>query len=131
MAEETARFSLKIDADAEAPREAAAELEKFRATIVKSQAALTDYRKSQSLLKGNSDEVKNAKSKLAAAIDLEKGKVSLANLGILKLGGSYDKLSRASKKNRTETDAAKKAISAVGGPVKGLMEKFEGLQGLM
>jgi hypothetical protein len=131
MADEVAKFSIKVDADASPAKEAAAELEKFRSTISKAQGNLESYRKSQSLLRGSSDEVKQAKSKLAAAIDLEKGKVSQANLGILKLGGSYDKLQKAAKKNRVETDAAKKTITAVGGPVKGLFERFEGLKNLM
>lgn len=131
MAEETATFALKIDADAEAPAEAAAELEKFRQAIVKSQSALAEYRKSQSLLRGSSDEVKDAKAKLKAAIELERGKISQANLGILKLGGSYERLAKSQKKERGETDAGRKAISAIGGPLKGLVERFDGLRDML
>jgi hypothetical protein len=131
MAEETAVFALKIDADAEPAAEAAAALEKFRQTIVHSQSALANYRKSQSLLKGSSDEVKQAKAKLTAAIELEKNKVTQANLGILRLGGSYDKLSRAQRKGKVETDAGRKAIAAVGGPMKGLIERFDGLKEML
>ena len=80
MANETATFSLKIDADAEPALESAAALEKYRASIQKSQEALAAYRKSQSLLKGSSAEVVDAKAKLRAAIELEKGKISASNL---------------------------------------------------
>jgi hypothetical protein len=131
MAEETATFSLKVDADAAPAAEAAAELEKFRAAIVKSQSALAEYRKSQSLLKGSSAEVTDAKAKLRAAIELEKSKITQANLGILKLGGSYEKLAKAQKKDRAETDAGRKAITAVGGPMKGLLERFDGMKSLL
>ncbi len=131
MADETATFALKIDADAAPAAEAAAELEKFKSAIQKSQGALAEYRKSQSLLKGSTAEVTDAKAKLRAAIELEKGKISQANLGILKLGGSYEKLIKAQKKGRAETDAGRKAIAAVGGPMKGLLERFDGLKDLL
>ena len=131
MATETATFAFKIDADAEPAKEAAAELEKFRAAIVKSQGALAEYRKAQSLLKGSDAETLSAKKALKAAIELEKGKVSQANLGILKLGGSYEKLSKAQRKNKTETDAQKKAFAAIGGPVNGVLDKFETLKGIL
>jgi len=128
---ETATFALRVDADASAPAEAAAELEKFRASIAKSQQALADYRKSSSLLKGSSAEVKDAKDKLKAAIEAEKGKITQANLGILKLGGSYEKLTKAQKHAKGGGDEVKKAISSIGGPAKDLSDKFEGLQTLM
>lgn len=131
MAEETATFALKIDADGEPAAEAAAELEKYRQIIVKSQQALSDLRKSQSLLKGSSAEVLDAKAKLKAAIELEKGKVAQANLGILKLGGSYEKLAKAARKNRSETEAGRKAIAAIGGPAKTLLDHFDSLQGVL
>ncbi len=116
MANETATFSLKIDADAEPALESAAALEKYRASIQKSQEALAAYRKSQSLLKGSSAEVVDAKAKLRAAIELEKGKISASNLQILKLGGSYDKLSKAQKKTTEATLSGRKAVASVGGP---------------
>lgn len=128
MAEEVATFALKIDADGDPAAEAAEELEKFRKAIDKSKGALENYQKSLRLLRGSSDEVKDAKAKLKAAIELERGKMSQANLGILKLGGSYDKLTKAAKKNTHETDAGRKAIAAVGGPAKGLLEKFDGMK---
>lgn len=131
MANETATFSLKIDADAEPALESAAALEKYRASIQKSQEALAAYRKSQSLLKGSSAEVVDAKAKLRAAIELEKGKISASNLQILKLGGSYDKLSKAQKKTTEATLSGRKAVASVGGPLKDLLERFEGFEGIM
>ena len=131
MATEEAVFALKIDADAEPAKESAAALEKFRASVEKSQAAIANYRKSQGLLKGSSDEVADAKKKLKAAIAAESAAITKANLGILKLGGSYDKLSKASKKNTTETISGKKAIATVGGPLKDLVGKFDEMKGMM
>jgi hypothetical protein len=131
MATEQARFSLKVDADAESAAEAAEELEAFRKAIEKGQDALGSYRKSLALLKGNSDAVKTAKQELIAKIDVEKSAITKANLGILKLGSSYDKLAKAAKKNTSETGSGKKAIAAIGGPLKGLSEKLSGLKETM
>lgn len=131
MAEETATFSLEIEADKEPALEAAGALEKYRAAIEKSQSALANYRRSLQLLRGSSKEVVDAKAKLKAAIELERGKISQANLGILKLGGSYDKLAKAAKKNKEQTDAGRKAISSIGGPMKTALEKFDGLKDLL
>src|SRR5579872_5532793 len=117
MAEQEAVFSLKIDADAEPAAEAAAELEKLRASIEKSQDAITQYRKSMSLLRGSSEEVKDAKEKLKAAIEAERAAITKNNLGILKLNGSYDKLAKAHRKTQVSTEANKKAVMAIGGPM--------------
>ena len=43
MSEETATFALRIDADAEPAREAAAELEKFRSSIQRAQSSIGSY----------------------------------------------------------------------------------------
>ena len=131
MAEETATFALKIDAEAEPAAEAAASLEKFRAAIEASQASITSYRKSMSLLRGSSDEVADAKAKLKAAIAAEQAAITRNNLGILKLGGSYQKLSVAHRKATASSDAMKKSVAAIGGPVKDVAEKLEGLKGLL
>ena len=128
---ETATFSLRIDADADPVKESTAELEKFKTSMQKSQSAIQDYQKSMRLLRGSSDEVKAAKAQLRAAIELERGKLSQANLAVLKLGSSYDKLTRSQKKATEATNAGRKAITQIGGPVKGLLERFDGLQGLM
>jgi hypothetical protein len=121
---EEARFALRIDADGEPAAAAAAELEKFRASIEKSQSAIANYRKSMGLLKGSSAEVADAKAQLKAAIAAETAVVTKANLGILKLGGSYDKLSKAERKAKGESDGIKKAVSAIGGPVKEASSRF-------
>lgn len=131
MAEQEARFALRLDADAEPAKEAAAELERFRSTIEKSQSAIAQYRKSMSLLKGSSDEVKDAQKQLRAAIDLEKASITKANLGILKLGGSYEKLSKASKKTKTDTEGLRKAIGQIGGPAQSALERFDGIRKIL
>lgn len=131
MAEDTATFSLRIDSDASAVKEDTAELEKFKNTMQRSMGAVADYRKSLSLLKGSSQEVTDAKARLKAAIDVEKGKISQANLAILKMGSSYDRLAKASKKSTGETGLGSKAFKAAGGPMAALAEKFEGLQSLL
>lgn len=131
MPEATATFALKIDSDAEPAKESAAALESFRAAIVKSQAAIANYRRSQSLLKGSSDEVKDAKAKLTAAIAAEQAAITKNNLGILKLSGSYDKLQKAEKKKTDALAVGKKAIVATGGPLKDVSDRFETLKGVL
>jgi hypothetical protein len=131
MPETEAKFAIRVDADAEPAKEAAAELAKFQQTIQRSKGAVEDYSKSLRMLRGSSAEVTDAKAKLKAAIEAERGKISQANLGILKLGSSYDKLAKATKKSNVETGASAKAFKAAGGPVADLAERFEGLQGLL
>lgn len=131
MAEQTATFGLKIDSDAGPAKEAAAELEKFRAAIAKSQDAIASYRKSMSLLKGSSAEITDAKAKLKAAIAAEQAAITKNNLAVLKLGGSYDKLQKAHKKENEVLAAGKKALSATGGPLKDLSDRFETLKGIL
>jgi len=131
MADNTATFALRIDADGEPAAEAAAELERFRGAIEKSQQAVNDYRKSLRMLKGTSDEVRDAREKLKAAIALEQGKIAQNNLAILKLGGSYEKLARAARKNRDATEANKHAIAAIGGPVKVMAERFDSVKAML
>jgi hypothetical protein len=130
-AEETATFGLRIDADAEPVKEAAEALEKFRASIEKSQGRLADYRRSMSLLKGSSDDVTDAKAKLKAAIEAEKAAITKANLSILKLGGSYDKLNKAHKKSNEAFVASKKAVNTFGGPLKDVTGRFGEMKELL
>ena len=138
MAEEVATFSLRIDADADPVAESAEALERYKAAIDKSKDAIASYSKSLGLLKGKSAEVTDAKTKLKAAIELERAKATQANLGILKLGGSYDKLTKSVKKAadaenkaKGQHDAQKKALSSIGGPAKDLMGRFEELKGIL
>ena len=128
MAEETATFALKIDADPTPAKESAAALEQFRAAIEKSQGALASYRKSLSLLKGDSDEVKDAKGKLKLAIEAEKAAISKNNLEILKLHGSYDKLAKDHRKNNDLTLASRKLIQSTGGPLRDQVNRFKELK---
>ena len=131
MAEETATFALRIDADAEPAKESAAALEKFRSAIQRSQENVTAYRKSLSMLKGSSDEVADAKTKLKAALEAEKAAITKNNLEILKLGGSYDKLQKTNKKNVDTFAASKKAIQATGGPIKDLNDKLSSMRSIL
>lgn len=130
-AEEEARFALRLDADTEPAKDAAEALEKFRSAIEKSQDRIASYRKSMALLKGDSEDVTAAKKQLKAAIEAEKGAITKANLEILKLGSSYDKLQKASKKNTDATKAGGKAIKAFGGPLRDVSERFGMLKELL
>lgn len=129
--DDTATFALRIEADREAPAEAADALEKYRAAIQKSQQAIAQYAQSTRLLRGDSDEVKDAKKKLKAAIEAERASITKANLEILKLGGSYAKLSKAAKDSKAQQDGLKKSIAAIGGPAKELTERVEGLKAVV
>ncbi len=128
---DTATFALRIDADKEAPAEAAAALEKYRATIQKSQGAIAEYAQATRLLRGTSDEVKDAKAKLKAAIEAERASITKANLEVLKLGGSYAKLAKAAKDSKAQQDGVKKAVSAIGAPAKELTEKVGTLKDIL
>jgi hypothetical protein len=128
---ETATFALRIDADKESPKEAAEALERFRSALDRSQDRLNSYRKSQALLKGSSEEVVDAKAKLKAAIEAEKATITKNNLAILKLGGSYDKLARSHKRATDANAGQKKALNAIGGPLRDATERFAMLKDIV
>lgn len=131
MADQTATFALRIDADAEPAKESAAALERFRSAVQRSQENVAAYRKHLAMLKGSSTEVADAKTKLKAAIEAEKAAITTNSLAILKLGGSYDKLQKAHKRENDTMSAGKKAIQAVGGPIRDVSEKLETMKGVL
>ena len=138
------RYGIKIDSNAaEVGLSGATALEQLRQRIASSEQAVKGYTDSLRRLRGNSDQVKDAKAALTAKINAERTAISQSTLQVLKAGSSYDKLTSAHKRM---TEEAKKgaidklarqhkslggAIDAVGGPVAELKNKFAGLTDIL
>lgn len=98
-AEKTATYSIRADSNAKSVGdEGAAALQRLKETIEGSQAAIKEMSNSFRALRGSSDEVKTAKSKLTAQIDAEKNAISASSLALLKQGSSYGKLADETRK---------------------------------
>lgn len=143
--QEEAKFSIKLEDNVSGSASGAADaLEKLRQRISGGDDAIKNYSASLRRLKGNSDEIKSAKSELTAKINAEKDAVSSASLQLLKHGSSYDTVAARAKKftaqqsdlakklkddalarNKEKTEAMSAAISKAGGPVASLRDKIK------
>jgi peptidoglycan hydrolase CwlO-like protein len=116
MAEATATFNLNLEGNAsKVSDEAAKSLEAFRSAIKSSQDKLREYSETLSTLKGKSDEVTDARSKLKAAMDKERVSIASASLQISKLGSTYGALSAKAK--AAGKDQPYDALQKLGGPL--------------
>lgn len=149
MAEEQkASFKLDLEGNtSEVSADMATQLEALRQKVGTGQDAIKQMSAALRSLRGNTDDVKDAKTQLKAKIDAMKDAVSGANLQLLKEGTTFEKLSAQSKKLAEEQkklqeaaklDAVKKstanadamgnAISAAGGPVAQLRSRLDSLK---
>jgi hypothetical protein len=131
MAEKTATFALKVDSDTKPTEEQKKALEELRVSIAKSQDLLKQHGAALRSLRGNSDEVTDARAKLKAAIEAERASISRNNLAILKMGSSYEKLAKEARTAAAANKEMGKAVSAVGGPVSDASEKFGKLRDVL
>ena len=134
------RYGIKIDSNAaEVGLSGATALEQMRQRISTSEQAVKGYSDSLRRLRGNSDQVKDAKAALTAKINAEKTAISQTTLQLLKAGTSYQKLTDAHKRLAEEAKKAtidklarshkslNGAVDAVGGPVADLKNKLSSL----
>lgn len=131
MAEKTATFALKVESDTKPTEEQKKALEELRVSIAKSQDLLKQHGAALRSLRGNSDEVTDARAKLKAAIEAERASISRNNLAILKMGSSYEKLAKEARTAAAANKEMGKAVSAVGGPVSDASEKFGKLRDVL
>jgi hypothetical protein len=152
MADKTASFSLNLDGNAgDVSEEMAKELEELRGKIEGSNGAVKQLSASLRSLRGSSDQVTAAKKQLRGMIESERQKVSAGNLQLLKQGVTYDKLTDRTKraqaahkkwieeqkkisdakalaKQAAETEGLARGLKAAGGPVSGLLGRFQALK---
>jgi hypothetical protein len=103
-----ATFGIKVKADTNADV-AAMSVEELMASIKGAQDAVKSYGSSMAKLRGNSDEVKDASTRLKAAKEAERDAISRATLALGKQGLT---LADVAKSQKTAADAAKKAKEA-------------------
>ena len=101
--DKTATWGIRINAESNAA-EAASAQERLLQQINRSQDAVKSYQSSLGKLRGSSDEVKDAKTKLKAAIEAERESASRATLQLDKMGVTYADVAKASKKAKTASD---------------------------
>jgi hypothetical protein len=142
--EKTASFGIKVDADSNA-KEASADLETLKRSISENQEAVKQYGSAMRSLRGDSDEVKDAKKKLKGEIDALRDAISRETLAIGKQGTTYDALVAKEKRAREEAKrlaeeqkrlaeqakGVRNAIAAAGGPVQELSGKLDTLRGIL
>lgn len=121
---ETATFTIKIDAQSNAPA-AGDSVEALRQKLLASQEAVKSYGSALRGLRGSSDEVKSAKTQLKAAVDAERASISQANLALLKQGTTYESVAKSAReKAKADKDAASSA-GKLSGPLGEANSKLE------
>ncbi len=132
MADTAATFSINLEGNtSEKSKEDAAALEALRTAIKGSQDQLKTYSEALRGLKGNSEEVTQAKSQLKAKIDALTQSVGKSKLEVLKLGTTYESLRRKAKEAEDGQKAMGKAVASAGGPVQAIREKIGSLSELL
>lgn len=137
MSDKTANFGVKVGVDSNA-KAVASDLETLKRSIAENQDAVKQYGASMRSLRGDSDEVKNAKKLLKGEIEALRDAISRQTLAIGKQGTTYEamvakekKATEAAKKLAEQQKGMKNAISAAGGPVQELGGKLETLKGIL
>ena len=122
MAEGQATFSIDLEGNAkQASAAMAKEIEDLRKRIQGSTESVAGMSKMLRGLRGNSEEVSEAKAKLKARISLEKDAISAANVALLK-HGTILKQSAAGSGEMSE--ALVKGLHHVGGPLAESVSRF-------
>ncbi|HLK38683.1 MAG TPA: hypothetical protein VKU41_18095 [Polyangiaceae bacterium] len=121
----TATYGLNLDSNAaETARAAAKGLDEFEVALEKSSKSVKDMSTVLRALKGSSDETKEARKKLKAAIDEERGAVSAGTLALLKNGASLKGLAEAQRKASAATKEASGPIADAKAKVNELTESL-------
>jgi len=143
MATEEARFSIPIDSDYSEAEQAARALEDLRRKISGGTERLKEMQAAQKRLGGTTLEAAKAQAELQRKIDAERAAISAAQLRILSMGTSFEKLTSASKRAadarkkldgmglrqaETSTRSLSSAVTAAGGPIANLRARFETLR---
>lgn len=133
MADKTATYGINVPVDTNADK-AADSVEALRSRIDASQNNIKAWGSSLRLLKGKTDEVKEAKKQLRAAVIAEQESISRNVLGLGKLGatvvpvkGKTDELTSASGALAKGMALAKSIIGDFEGKIGGLKESFSGV----
>jgi hypothetical protein len=130
--EKTASVGIKLDSDvAGKASEDAVELEKLRRAIHGSQDAVKQLGAAMRSLRGDSDEVKKAKSELKKKITEERDAISRNNLALLKQGLTYERLAERQRKAEKEREKLSAGIRRAGGPIHELTANFESLKSVV
>lgn len=124
-----ATFSFDLDAHsvAQESNAAASELEKLRSRIHGGNDAVKQLSSALRSLKGDTEEVKDAKEQLRAKLDAEKAALSAANLAILKQGTTYEKLAATMKATKAANDNLKNGLQVSTSESHSLTEQLGGL----
>lgn len=124
MADKSASFAVELDASQveDGAEDAASALEKMREKIEADQKALRDLQGAMGRLKGNSNEVAEAKKQLTERIKATKESLGQAQAGYIKGGGALDLIGKksdaagkASKVNAVAQGEAGKAMGDMAG----------------
>lgn len=134
MADATARFDLKVDADASSAGPAASALEKLAAKIREDQKALGELQKAMKNLQGGTNVNIDAFKALQKQIDAKKSSLAASSESFLSLGGNLGKLSSFAKKAGEgageatgELEGFLGAAQAASPAAGGLISKVQGL----
>ncbi len=127
MADKTASFGIKIPVDTNAAG-AADSVDALKAAIEASQAAVKNYGSSLKNLRGSSDEVKEAKKNLRAAVNAERDAISRNVLALGKHGKTLEDVSKGSKELKSATAGVSNALTTAGGPANALRDKMATLR---
>ncbi len=145
---ETAKFSILVDSNAsKVAGDTKTSVEGLASSIKASEQRIKDLMLSVRNLRGSSDEVKNAKEGLKAALDAERNKISQSEIGLRKLGTTTADLAAkervlakslaekekaekdtGTKKAAAETKGMAEALKNAGGPVANITNKLESLK---
>src|ERR1017187_8777671 len=112
MADKTLTFGIRVVADSNAG-EAANTVETLRRKIEESQIAVKSYQGVLRQLRGTTDEVVQAKSRLKGATEAEKDAISRNALALGKLGSNYAQAAREAKKAEVATSSLNEKTRAL------------------
>lgn len=127
--DKTVTFGIKVEAESNAD-DAASSVEELHKRLTASQDAIKAYGSSLRNLRGNTEEVKDAKEKLKAAVQAERDKITQSTLALGKHGTTVLDVGKKTKEAATKMDALKNAFSTVGGPASEATSKLETLKSL-
>ncbi len=130
MSDKTATFGIKIPVETNAG-ESANSVDALRKSIAESQGAVKAFEATLRSLRGKSEEVTEAKTKLRAAANAERDAISRSTLELGKQGKTLFDVGKKAGGAGKEFSNVKNAISAAGGPVATLKSKFESLTSIL
>ena len=136
MANESATFNIELEGNAaEVSGLLSEKIDRLRQNIQGSTERIGAMSKSLKALRGDTQEVVDAKAALSAKLGVERDKVSAANLELVKHGAVLTNLKKPQQDAAKGTDANTKAqdkfgraLGVIGGPVDDIIGKFGSLK---